>query len=272
MKTLVILHGWGSSKEKWQSVKQAILKHYEDSPRSVRVVVPDLPGFKKETALKEIWDLDDYIKWLENFISENSKTSCPEDVRLRPSAELGRMPSVEALAEGFYLLGHSFGGRMAIKFAVKHSEKLKGLILVSAAGIQHKQNKLYLTFLAIARFVKWIFLRIPVLRNFFPFFRKIFYKYILRKTDYIEAEKLPYLKETFKNVVQEDLTKYLSEVKTNTLIIWGERDKITSLEDAYLMNEKIKNSKLEILKGVGHALHLEDPEVLTQKIMNFIKK
>ena len=256
MKTLVILHGWQSSKEKWQTVKQELQKRTENGSRCVeiKVIIPDLPGFKKETQLDRVWDLDDYIKWLENFISENSKTSCPE------------------LAEGFYLLGHSFGGRMAIKFAVKHPEKLKGLILVSSAGIKPKQNIFYLTFLAVAKFVKSIFLKIPILKNSFPFFRNIFYKYILRKTDYLKAEKLPYLQETFKNIIKEDLREYFSKIKIPTLIIWGDKDRMTPLKDAYLMKEKIKGSELEIIKNVAHTPHLEKPEILAQKIMNFIKK
>jgi len=262
MKTLIILHGWQSSKERWQTVKQE-LEQFGRDPLSAnfaesgslqfKIIVPDLPGFKKETKLSRPWDLDDYIDWLENFISKNSKTSCPD------------------LAERFYLLGHSFGGRMAIKFAAKYPEKLKGLILVSAAGIKTKQNVFYLNFLAGARFIKSVLLKIPLLRNFFPFFRKLFYKYILRRTDYINAEKMPELQETFKKVIAEDLTQYLSQIKTPTLIIWGDKDKMTPLKDAYLMKEKIKNSKLEILRGVGHTPHLENPEILSQKIQNFIE-
>ncbi len=254
MTNLVILHGWQSSKEKWQIVKEIIEKQSEDRPRLIRIIVPDLSGFKKETELSKPWNLDNYINWLENFISENSKTSCPEPV------------------EGFYLLGHSFGGRMAIKFAVKHPEKLKGLILVSSAGIKPKQNILYLTFLAYAKKFKWFFLKIPVLRNFFSFFRNIFYKYILRKTDYLEAEKFPYLKETFKNIIKEDLTGELSKIKVPTLIIWGDRDKMTPLSDAYLMKEKIKNSRLEIMEGVAHTPHLENPKILVQKIKKFMEE
>ena len=253
--TIIILHGWQSSKEKWQIFKEKIEKQSEDRPRPIRVVVPDLPGFKKETQLDRVWDLDDYINWLENFCSE--------------------------ITEPFYLLGHSFGGRMAIKFAVKHPERLKGLILVSAAGLKKREEKnLFrrpfcswgeLTFYAGVKIFSSIF-KLPILKKVRSFLRKIFYRYILRKTDYINAEKMPYLQETFKNIITEDLTSYLSHIKTSTLIIWGNKDKMTPLSDAYLMKERIKGSELEILKNVAHTPHLEKPEILAQKIMNFIKK
>ncbi len=40
--TIIILHGWGSSKEKWQEVKENLEK------QGLKVIVPDLPGFKKK--------------------------------------------------------------------------------------------------------------------------------------------------------------------------------------------------------------------------------
>ena len=232
--TLIIFHGWQSSKEKWQTVKENLEK------QGLKVIVPDLPGFKKETELKKPWGLDDYLDW---FTQLNNR----ED-------------------ESFFLLGHSFGGRMAIKFAAKHPEKLKGLILVSAAGIKPKRNLQSRLISATAKFGRR-FSSLP----FYSFFRKIIYRFILRTTDYIKAEKILNLKDTFKKIIAEDLTGYLEKIKTPTLIIWGEKDKMTPLSDAYLMNEKIPNSKLEVLKNIGHSPHREAPKMLAEKIINFIK-
>ncbi|MDI6883016.1 MAG: alpha/beta hydrolase [Patescibacteria group bacterium] len=230
METLLILHGWQSSKEKWQQVKVAFEKG------GVEVIVPNLPGFKPETELNKPWNLDDYIEWLKNF-SQDRKS--------------------------FFLLGHSFGGRIAIKFAAKHPKRLKGLILVSAAGIKPKKT-LWLFLISIIAKIGNKFSFLP----FFSFFRKLFYKFLVRKKDYFEVKGT--IKETFKKVVKEDLTPYLSKIQTPTLIIWGKNDKITPLKDALLMAEKIKNSKLEILENIGHTPHLENPQLLAQKIKTFV--
>jgi pimeloyl-ACP methyl ester carboxylesterase len=230
--TIIILHGWGSSKEKWQEVKENLEK------QGLKVVVPDLPGFKKETELKKPWNLDNYIDWFKNFSSE--------------------------ISEPFFLLGHSFGGRIGIKFAAQHPEKLKGLILVSSAGIKHKRT-----------FKQNLFFQITKIGNkfsflpFFNLFRKAFYKFIVREKDYIHTQG--FLKDTFKKIITEDLTGYLEKIKTFTLIIWGEKDKMTPLSDAHLMNKKITNSKLEVLKNIGHSPHRETPKILVEKIINFIK-
>ncbi len=259
---IIILHGWGSSAEKWQSIKSLLNQYYEKTSRSIKIATPDLPGFKKETALSQIWNLDNYINWFKNLFSKQG--NCLTKLSNK-------------LSNKSVLIGHSFGGRMAIKFAAQNPEKLKALILISSAGIKEQiktdgeRVSVSLTengspsVFALAKVGKR-FSFLP----FYSFFRKFFYRYVLRKTDYINAEKFPFLKETFKNIISEDLTPYLEKIKVPTLIIWGDKDKMTPISDAYLMNKKIPNSKLEILKNIGHAPHLECPEVLAKKIHKFI--
>ena len=133
---LIILHGWQSSKEKWAKVKETIERG------GVRVIVPDLPGFKEENRLDRAWNIEDYVKWFENFFQKKEK---------------------------FFLLGHSFGGRISIKFASKNPDKLAGLILVSSAGIKPRKR----TVSKLAPSLK----KLSFLPGYF-FFRKLFYKFI----------------------------------------------------------------------------------------------
>ena len=79
------------------------------------------------------------------------------------------------------------------------------------------------------------------------------------------------MKETFKKAIGEDLTPLLGTIKIPTLIIWGENDKTLPVTDGYLMNKKIENSRLEIMKGVDHTPQIEAPDLLAQKIIEFIK-
>ena len=234
METIVILHGWGSSAEKWLHIKQAL------QSKGLNALVPDLPGFGKSVLPQTAWQVSDYVNWLKNFCDKQNISQ-------------------------FFLFGHSFGGRIAIKFAAQYPKKLKGLILCASAGIKPKRNFFAL---AAAKIGKAIF-SLPLLNKAYLFLRKVFYVKILRKTDYFNVQGI--MKEIFQNVINEDLIPYLSKIKTTTLILWGKQDKLTPVKDAYLMHQQIKGSHLEVFDGVGHSLRRENPELLVKKITEFVK-
>ncbi len=224
----LILHGWGSNSERWAPVAELISKN------GFKVIVPDLPGFGKSDALTAPWNMNNYINWLEGFV---------KDLNLRD----------------FYLMGHSFGGALAVKLAIKHPQDVKELFLVAAASVRKRTVKksAYKTVSSLAKNFSFL--------PFYGFFRKAFYKFIIRKSDYPYVEGV--MKETFKNVIFEDLSQFTGFIRTPTVIIWGDKDKSTPVEDAYFMNKKIKNSKLVIISGAGHILNRECPEVLAEKVL-----
>ena len=123
---LVILHGWQSSGKAWKQVQQRI------QATGIKVVVLDLPGFRKENQLNRAWNLDDYVKWFDDFANKE-------------------------IREPFFLLGHSFGGRMIIKYASENSKKLKGMILVSAAGVTKRPKLKILVFGLISKIGNMVF-------------------------------------------------------------------------------------------------------------------
>ncbi|MDD5750057.1 MAG: alpha/beta hydrolase [Candidatus Pacebacteria bacterium] len=239
MAKLIILHGWQSSKEKWETVKDLL------EEKGVDAFALDLPGFKPKNQPERAWGLDDYVKWLENVLGEGK--------------------------EKVYLLGHSFGGRIAIKFAAKNPEKLKGLVLVAAAGIKKEKtlrDRILLKAIKLARKLG-VSEGTSQTNGLCQICKKIFYRYVLKRTDYYKAN--PLQKEIMKKALEEDLKPLLSGIKTPTLIVWGEKDAFTPVKDGRLMNEMIKNSRIEVFPGYGHSLHLECPEKLVEKIIGFLK-
>lgn len=230
-KPFLILHGWGSNIERWTPIAEEISK------KGFKVIVPDLPGFGNSDVLTSAWNMNNYIKWLEEFV---------EDLKIND----------------FYLAGHSFGGALAVKLSINYPQDVKKLFLISAASVR-KRTTGKKALKNIAQIVKKL--------SFLPFyniFRKAFYKFIIRRSDYPYVDGL--MKETFKNVISEDLAQFTGFIKVPTIIIWGDKDKSTPLEDAQFMNEKIKNSKLVVINGAGHALNKECPDVLVNKILENI--
>lgn len=234
---ILILHGWGGSSSSWVKV-QGIL-----SAKGYRVICPDFPGFGKSNIPKEPWTITDYVNWVFDF------------------AKSQRM-------DKFFLLGHSFGGRIAIKFAVTFPEKIKSLILCNSSGIKKDPDfKTEIIFL-FSRIGNMLF-SAKILARFKDGARNFFYIFLRRK-DYVKAKGM--MKEIIKKVLEEDLFPYLNKIEAATLIIWGKEDKLVSVKDASIFNKEIKNSQLEILPEAGHSPHLESPGKLTDIIVNFLKK
>jgi pimeloyl-ACP methyl ester carboxylesterase len=143
--------------------------------------------------------------------------------------------------------------------AVKHAQEVQKLFLVSAACVRKKTNKKK-SFAVLAKFAK-LFSFVP----FYSFFRKAIYKFIIRKSDYVYVDGT--LKQTYLNVVSEDLSFHLPFIKVPTVIIWGQKDASTPIEDAHFINKQIKNSKLIIIPEAGHDLNRKQPEILANKII-----
>ena len=141
-------------------------------------------------------------------------------------------------------------------------------MLVAAAGIKHQKTfwQKVVYYLAKIASALYIFSFIPAIRRFC---RQAFYRFVVRRRDYYEADGV--MRETFKKVINEDLAPYLKQINIPTIIIWGEKDKMTPIEDAYLINDDIKLSLLKILKNHGHAINLDAPDKLTETIFQFLR-
>lgn len=233
----LILHGWRSSSNSWISVQKIL------AIKGFKIIIPDFPGFGNSETPKNPWSVDDYIEWLKDFIEE-TKINTP-----------------------VFLLGHSFGGRVAIKFSVKYPETIKSQILLASAGIKPELNSKQRIFSRMAKVGNFIFSKKP-LRSFKNQGENIFY-YVIRQTDYLKVNKT--MRETMKKILAEDLSGFLIKIKQKTLIIWGKKDKLVPVMYAYMMKEKILNSKLIILPDSGHSPHLDNTEKLAEIITDFLR-
>ena len=79
------------------------------------------------------------------------------------------------------------------------------------------------------------------------------------------------MKKTFQNIVSEDLTTYLKNIKSNTLLLWGEKDTSTPLTDGITMNKNILKSKLYIFKNIGHFVYLDNFQEALEILVKFIE-
>lgn len=225
---IVILHGWGSS-------INVMKKMFEYLCENNRVVILDLPGFGETDKLNEGWSLNDYALFVIEFMKKlNIKNPI--------------------------IIGHSFGGRIAIKIASEYPKiNINKIVLIDSAGIKKDQkSSVKLTILKILKktFEKIAPKLVEVAKN------------KIGSADYRNAS--PIMKETLINLINEDLTTNLSKIKAPTLLIWGENDLDTPISDAKIMNENIADSGIVYVPNAGHFSFLDNPNLVHAVINSFI--
>ena len=81
----------------------------------------------------------------------------------------------------------------------------------------------------------------------------------------------PVMRATLVNVVNEDLTHLLSEIKQSTLLVWGDKDDATPLSDGQLMEKLIPDSGLVVIEGTGHYAFLEGWYTFSRVLASFLE-
>lgn len=160
------------------------------------------------------------------------------------------------------IVAHSFGGRVAIKYLFMHQGEFENvkLCLVDSAGIKPRRGLGY--YLKVKKFkaLKRKAQKNECLREKLNDFGSDDYKKLS-----------PIMKETFKNIVNEDLSCYAKFLTCKTIIIWGRKDKETKIYMAKKLNKLIKNSKLQIINNAGHFCFLENKEEFLIILDTFLK-
>ncbi len=149
------------------------------------------------------------------------------------------------------LVGHSFGGRVAILLASR-LKNVKGIVLVDSAGMKPKN-----TLKKSMRKLKY------KLRKAFGLSTSM-----CGSEDYRALDEV--MKVTFKNVVNLYLEDLLPKIGCPALLIWGKRDKDTPLYMAKRMKRGIKDCGLIILEG-GHFSYLDDYATFLAVLESYFK-
>lgn len=234
---IALLHGWGRAGDDFDKLVALLRPQF---PEWTFLQV-DLPGFGgSPLARQDGLSLDDYCTTLEALFK-----------KLGP----GRVT----------LIGHSLGGRIAIKFAALHPDRVERLVLISAAGIHRRSPRLILLRIARSLFNTIFF----TIHDFVFILRlKNLFGAIFGSRDYQVAHKA--LRETLKNVLAEDLRDAAKKISVPTLLLWGKNDQITPPRDAAEYHALIKGSRLKMLDG-GHFIFLERTEECNDSIASFLK-
>lgn len=224
-KNVVLLHGWGQNISMMDPIGKRLEKDFH-------ITNIDLPGFGNSSEPTYGYTIYDYYEIIDELLTK-LKIDNP------------------------ILIGHSFGGRIAIVYAAK--KKVDKLVLLSSPFKRSlKKNTLKVKILKTLK-------KIPVLNEL-----EAFMKTKIGSTDYKNAT--PMMRTILVNTVNEDLTEYLKQINAPTLLVWGSLDNDVSLEDAKYAESIMKDAGLIIYEGATHYAYLEKINELTKSLNIFLKE
>lgn len=220
-KDIILLHGWGQNIEMMKPLGDAFSNRF-------RITILDLPGFGESDEPNVPWTIDDYELMLEEFIKKNGI----------------KKPIV---------IGHSFGGRLAIRYSARNP--IEKLVLFGSPCIRIQED--LPLFVKILKQLK----KISFLNEFGEYMKKY-----IGSRDYKAAS--PIMRQTLVSVVNEDLSKYAREIEEPTLLIWGEYDTEAPIKDAKELEKIMVDAALITLPGTHYA-YLENLPNVVNILNNF---
>ena len=78
------------------------------------------------------------------------------------------------------------------------------------------------------------------------------------------------MKQVLVKAVNYDQTDLLCNIDVPTLLIWGENDDATPLEDGKIMEEKIAGAGLVVIKDCGHYSFIEKQAQFNSVLRSFL--
>jgi pimeloyl-ACP methyl ester carboxylesterase len=245
---LVLLHGTSASLHTWEGWVETLKVRR-------RVIRFDLPGFGLTGPSPDAdYSIENNVRFITAMLDKLGVRHC-------------------------MLGGNSFGGNIAWRTALSHSDRIDRLILVDAGGYALAGSSPPLGF----RIAQW-----PVLNRLFestlprglvetsvravygdpskvtPELIDRYYELALR-----EGNRKA-LAQRFAQARPGELAARIPELKLPTLILWGGRDQLIPLEAAARFHRDISGSKLVMFDDLGHVPHEEDPVRTVAVVKEFL--
>lgn len=249
-KPIVLLHGTSASLHTWEGWVAELAKQR-------RVISLDLPGFGLTGSFPDVdYRLERYTGFLLSLLD---RLQVPRAV----------------------LVGNSFGGQLAWRFALAHPERSARLVLVDAAGYPRNAESVPIGFRlagvpALAPVMSRLLPRAMIessLRNVYGDPDKVddelverYYQLTLR-----EGNRQA-LRQRFAQAPSGELHERIGELQLPTLIIWGGRDRLIPPDNAERFAADIAGSQLVLFDDLGHVPQEEDPQRTVAVLLAFLAR
>jgi pimeloyl-ACP methyl ester carboxylesterase len=207
--------------------------------------------------------------WARNVadLSREFRVLVPDLIGFGRSRVVGRLPSIQEVADlligwlgtmeedRISVVGHSMGGQISIHVVSRDPDRVERLVLVDSAGIPRA-----LTPGAFVRFAAEV---APVWRWGDPTFLPV-----IAGDAWTAGPRV--LLRTVRHILEDDVRPLLTSISVPTLIIWGERDSLVPLRDAWEFRRRIPDSRLAILRGAAHNSMVDRPADFNRLVRRFL--
>ena len=222
-KDIILLHGWGQNIDMMKPLADPLSEKF-------RVTIIDFPGFGESDEPTTAWTISKYSELIETIVHK-LKIKKP------------------------IIIGHSFGGRVAIYYSANHP--IEKLILFGSPCI--RKNKNLSLKVKILKSLK----KLPGMNSFGERMKKY-----IGSRDYKAAS--PIMRQILVNTVNEDLSSMAQKIEEPTLLIWGENDTESPLNEAQELEEMMIDAALIVLPGTHYA-YLENLGRVLNILDSFLK-
>lgn len=246
---LLMVHGWCGTAEDFRPVLLAL-------PDTMRSIAVDLPGCGLSAKPDAAYDLPYFMEFLRSFC-------------------------VAMGLDRFTLVGHSLGGLFAVRFTTLWPGFVEKLVLIDPYGLKGEEGAL----LALARlgplvnlgfllnnrlFIEWA-LTGNVLYHPRPEVLRASADATARGILGCDASRAT--ARITRNVIGRfPVDDLLPSVRQETLVIWGDHDKLLPPQWAPRFVSLLPSVRLEMVRDAGHMPMVEKPGQTTELIVGFVRQ
>lgn len=243
--SVLLIHGFGDRSLTWVQFSRRL------RDAGYRIIAPDLLGF--------------------------GKSDKPLQADYRYPVQSARLFALmkKLDIEKFHVIGNSMGGAIAAQMALVAPDKVSSLTMIDSAGIHYKPTELDREMLNGRNL-----LVIKTPQDFETMMDLVAYKRIPAPRpmlDYL-AEQMINNSALHERILREALFEDINflmlemeKIRTPTLIVWGEKDRLLHPDNAKVLHHFIKGSRLVMMPETGHIPQMEAPFESSAFVVDFIK-
>ncbi|MHA1267286.1 MAG: alpha/beta fold hydrolase [Candidatus Helarchaeota archaeon] len=232
--TLVFIHGWAESHKIWRDQITFFQNSYQ-------ILTFDLRGFGLSSKPTYGYSLSYHSKILHDLVNSLNLNN-------------------------YWLIGHSLGGMITLKYCTKYSEEVKGAIVIDTTAYIPRTPSIWLnlgTFF-ISKTLKQVWEK--ALKSVRMERRQILLRELIR-----DSESIPLYVSAACGIAVLNSRIRLKLISCPVLIIVGSNDDLTPVSLSKKMHQILPNSHLAIIADTGHMSFLEKPDEINSIISNFLQ-